>query len=1297
MSNTILTPANPPISIIPFTYVDNKIDVSWEKDEVTLSINGPDLVISTNDGRKLFLTMGAKLASLHEGLFSLSFNDGKKLYSQEILSLAQVEHTSPDLVETDSPDKLYVQNTPNEDEQSSTENSKDNNTDTSLEMQEEVIIISNSGAADPADSDIESPVDDINISTDIVLRKINAADSTPTLRKSSNPVTSSSDTDNGPNVDTTPPTGNVAPEAPKVKLYQWEGLRDGASHIADAGSGSQAARTSADSSTQYANTTIDLSVESANWTINASNTNYMPDGKVIRIISFDDAANISSITGLPAGYQIIQGGTAAGNQYGLQPNEVLIIYPQDQVNKFSLAVTYVDGNGATKTESFNFSVVDNPSSIVDIDNNIQLSTKPNNVHVIGGSGNDLIVAGNTNDIYDGGLGNNTVDYHNVNGDLTIDLHTGIVSGSVNQELKNIQNVTGNDGNNTFIGSLTESNRFTGGAGHDLFIVGGGTTNHIDGQGGVNTISYETVTNSIHVDLTAGTVTDSTGRNDTVTNVQNIIGTKYNDILMGNADDNTITGNGGDDVLIGMGGNNTLIGGNGNSTASYEYATSGITADLRQTSHQVSNNGFGGQDTLTRIQTLKGSQFNDHFTTGNGSITIYGGAGNDTFVVGGDTASRAVIYGESGNNTYIAGQGYNRYIGGTGTDIVDYSQAMSGIEVNLKSERAYVNGFGSVDQLINIDGIVGSAFDDQIELADRNYIINAGGGNDYIIVGNGGMTNQYDGGTGVNTLDYSNVSHGIDVSLQNNVATKNGVIQSGVNGQDIITNIQNIIGSAHNDVIEGNAENNVINLGGGTNNTVYGSAGSDTIIAQANGTNTLDYSRYNDSTLSVQINAATGIVTKGSGKTDIFTAGSFTKFVGSSGNDIFTINAKTTSVDGYAGRDKLILGTDMTGSYTINLNAQTITGSSTISLHNIHDVQGTSGTYTILGSLTEDNIIIGGTKNDVFRGNGGNNTITGGGGTDWVYYDTGTMGVTVTLNASGNGTATNGYGGTDTLTGISHIRGSQYNDVLTGAKAIFGGAGDNILTGVGSSAFAYYTSVTTTQGIVADLQTGIVSNNGYGGTDTLINIHTIYGSKNNDVITGSSTKDTIRTGAGNDIVFGSTGNDTIINDSGTTTLNYSLISNSITVDLATGSVSKGTGGTDKITSITNLIGSNQNDNFKFSSFANLSQYSSIDGGAGQDTITKQGGSSGIFDFSELSSTLFKHIDIFNFKDGVQGDFIIVNISDLFTNMDNNYIQFITDSTDALQINTSMGSWVHTEISPGVDQWTDGTNTLVWNHV
>ena len=96
-------------------------------------------------------------------------------------------------------------------------------------------------------------------------------------------------------------------------------------------------------------------------------------------------------------------------------------------------------------------------------------------------------------------------------------------------------------------------------------------------------------------------------------------------LRGSNSDDTLTGDGNNNVLEGGLGNDTLDGGSGGfDIASYEHATAGVTVSLA-TPGVAQTTGGTGTDTLTNIEGLLGSSFNDTLT-GNGNSMLGGRAG-----------------------------------------------------------------------------------------------------------------------------------------------------------------------------------------------------------------------------------------------------------------------------------------------------------------------------------------------------------------------------------------------------------------------------------------------------------------------------------------------------------------------------------------------------------------------------------------------------------------------------------------------------------------------------------------------
>jgi Domain of unknown function (DUF1906)/Calx-beta domain/RTX calcium-binding nonapeptide repeat (4 copies) len=150
-----------------------------------------------------------------------------------------------------------------------------------------------------------------------------------------------------------------------------------------------------------------------------------------------------------------------------------------------------------------------------------------------------------------------------------------------------------------------------------------------GEVAFNGVSNVTVKALNGTDIAIGTVffsgTDSDDRLDASAADKDIVAAG------GNGDD-VLIGGLADDVLNGGAGNNTLNGGPGTDTADYSGAPSAVTVNL---TIGTAANGFGGTDTLSNIESVIGSSFNDFLTGGPGNDILTGGPGNDRLIGGAD--------------------------------------------------------------------------------------------------------------------------------------------------------------------------------------------------------------------------------------------------------------------------------------------------------------------------------------------------------------------------------------------------------------------------------------------------------------------------------------------------------------------------------------------------------------------------------------------------------------------------------------------------------------------------------------
>lgn len=142
------------------------------------------------------------------------------------------------------------------------------------------------------------------------------------------------------------------------------------------------------------------------------------------------------------------------------------------------------------------------------------------------------------------------------------------------------------------------------------------------------------------------------------------GGKYSDVLAGFDGNDILKGRAGHDSLYGYDGNDTIIGGEGTDwihggegidTASYVYASAGVTASLAAPS---SNTNEAAGDRYNSIENLTGSGFSDVLTGNLLNNTLSGQAGNDTLMGG---AGDDKLYGGEGADQLLGGAGADRFI------------------------------------------------------------------------------------------------------------------------------------------------------------------------------------------------------------------------------------------------------------------------------------------------------------------------------------------------------------------------------------------------------------------------------------------------------------------------------------------------------------------------------------------------------------------------------------------------------------------------------------------------------------
>lgn len=660
------------------------------------------------------------------------------------------------------------------------------------------------------------------------------------------------------------------------------------------------------------------------------------------------------------------------------------------------------------------------------------------------------------------------------------------------------------------------------------------------------VDYAFSTAAINVDLQRGTQQGGFAEGDVLTNVFEVSGTLFNDIIRGDdlqqgiindPGDNVLNGRGGNDVLEGRGGGDTLNGGDGSDFASYESSNAAVRVTLAgvgsDTQVAVASGGDAAGDVLSSIENLIGSRFGDTLIGNSLNNILTGGGGNDTLdgKDGADTADYSFTHifdsDDIGNHVVVA-LGLN---GAAGT----------------ASEFKFFRGdiiptLVSTDTLISIENVIGTNGADTFSGNEKDNVLDGRNGGDTL---DGGLGNDtLIGGSGIDTATY--VSHdGTPVLtgeldfISLGLGTADGSytraklvsvfpLQIQVVESDVLRGIENITGSNHDESITGNEQANILSGRGGAD-VLDGGLGNDSLIG-GGGVDTASYLSHDS--LPTQ-----------AGELDIINLG---------------------------------LGT--------YIRSQPVSTFETDSISGIENVTGSNHDETIIGN-DQANVLDGRGGNDILDGALGNDTIIGGSGVDTAGYNShdaiNTPGVTVTLGAgSADGSAIaviinpNGQVTveTDVLRGIENVAGSIHNDTLNGNERdnVFVGHGgiDVLNGGGGGDAYDFSDQLPFSSRIFDDSGTdalfvksfdGIVANK--SGNDLIVTLptgtvrivdhfngHAVENIQNADgvsmvlatgniggnapgIIAGGNGGETLDGRGGNDFLFGGNGKDRLIGGDG----------------------------------------------------------------------------------------------------------------------------------------------------------------------
>jgi Ca2+-binding RTX toxin-like protein len=194
--------------------------------------------------------------------------------------------------------------------------------------------------------------------------------------------------------------------------------------------------------------------------------------------------------------------------------------------------------------------------------------------VVGTNADNTFAASAEREAFDGKLGSDTVSYSLATGAVVASLttpasNTGFALGDT---YVSIENLTGSNFNDTVTGDGA-NNVLEGGAGNDA----------LNGGAGTDTASYASATTAVTVNLATTTGQNTIGAGtDTLTAIENLIGSALNDTLTGSTAANDIKGGAGNDVITGAAGADTMDGGAGNDiymlSLATDYAAGEVIAD-----------------------------------------------------------------------------------------------------------------------------------------------------------------------------------------------------------------------------------------------------------------------------------------------------------------------------------------------------------------------------------------------------------------------------------------------------------------------------------------------------------------------------------------------------------------------------------------------------------------------------------------------------------------------------------------------------------------------------------------------
>jgi Ca2+-binding RTX toxin-like protein len=564
--------------------------------------------------------------------------------------------------------------------------------------------------------------------------------------------------------------------------------------------------------------------------------------------------------------------------------------------------------------------------------------------------------------------------------------------------------------NLVVTANNENNKITLGNGNDT-IKGSEGADTINGGGGKDTVDYSASTDPVSVNIVSGVGTGGQANRDQLSNIEILKGSTTNsdtldfsgagtpvnvNFITGttnqklNGSDENLTfsgfenavGSANDDTFVANSAANKFNGGGGKDTVDFSASTAPVTLNvftgLGTDGHQLSN-----------IEILKGSSVQGdtldfsgatavivNFFNGTTNQKLNGSSENLTF----SGFENAV--GSADADEFVANSTANKFNGGEGSDTVSYANSPKGSDnqgviVNLSDKEASYVGHNGV--IVKLKASSGTDFHASGDTYASIENVIGSAGNDIFIASS--VSNTFNGGVGgSDTVTYAGLNIGIDLpGVTVNLEENKGAFGSKT---DKYTSIDNVTGSAGQDVLRGDANNNVL-MGGDGADQFFGGGGTDTVS-------------YQDSPTGVSIDMDNTTLGAGRGtgfaKGDVIANG-VERILGSNGNDTFFSTRSDVVLDGGTGFDSIDFLAATTG-VTVNLG----------------DTNKFDRIERVVGSNHDDKLTASNSGSTLVA-RGGNDTLIGGNGVDFLDLVTGNS----TPNSNGrDGDEASAGAGSDTV-------------------------------------------------------------------------------------------------------------------------------------------------------------------------------------------------------------------------------------------------------------------------------------------